>query len=404
MAHPDPAQIRNVAVLGHRGSGKTSLVEAMLFAAGETNRLGTVAEGTTVADFDDDERRRTMSISASLCHLEWGGVKINLIDTPGEPSFQGESLTALRAVNAALLVLNATAGVEVQTERLWSRATELGLPRAAVVNMLDRERADFDATVAALKELAPGAVAIQVPIGSEAGFRGIVNLVSMTATTYDGGAPGGLHRAVPRRPRRRGPVGPRGAHRRGGRERRRADREVPRGRGDHDRGAHRGDPRRGQGGADLPGGLRGGGAGDRRRPRPRPHRRGPALAGRRGAAARRPTPTRARPSRSGWRRTGRSPPCASRPWPTSSAAASTSCGWSRARSRATATRPACRTGGKERVGQLFTLQGKDHVAAAGDRARRHRRRRQAQGGRDRGRAHDRPAGRLPGGRRSRRRS
>ncbi len=197
MAHPDPAQIRNVAVLGHRGSGKTSLVEAMLFAAGETNRLGTVAEGTTVADFDDDERRRTMSISASLCHLEWGGVKVNLIDTPGEPSFQGESLTALRAVDAALLVLNATAGVEVQTERLWSRAGELGLPRAAVVNMLDRERADFDATMAALVELAPGAVGIQLPIGSEAGFRGVVNLVSMTATTYDGGSPAGSTGPIP---------------------------------------------------------------------------------------------------------------------------------------------------------------------------------------------------------------
>jgi elongation factor G len=197
MAHPDPAQIRNVAVLGHRGSGKTSLVEAMLFATGETNRLGSVAEGTTVADFDEDERRRTMSISASLCHLTWSGVKVNLIDTPGEPSFQGETLTALRAVDAALMVLNATSGVEVQTERLWDRAEELALPRAAVVNMLDRERADFDATMAALKEMAPGAVAIQIPIGSEAGFRGVVNLVSMTATTYDGGAPQGATGDIP---------------------------------------------------------------------------------------------------------------------------------------------------------------------------------------------------------------
>ncbi len=197
MAHPDPAQIRNVAVLGHRGSGKTSLVEAMLFAAGETNRLGSVAEGTTVADHDDDERRRTMSITAALCHLTWGEVKVNLIDTPGEPSFQGDTLTALRAVNAALMVLNATAGVEVQTERMWSRAEELGLPRAAVVNMLDRERADFDATMAALKELAPGAVAIQIPIGSESGFRGVVNLVSMTATTYDAGTPAGATGPVP---------------------------------------------------------------------------------------------------------------------------------------------------------------------------------------------------------------
>ena len=197
MAHPEPAQIRNVAVIGHRGSGKTSLVEAMLFAAGETTRLGSVAEGTTVTDFDDDERRRSMSISASLCHLTWGDVKVNLIDTPGEPSFQGDTLTALRAVDAALMVLNATSGVEVQTERLWTRAAALGLPRAAVVNMLDRERADFDVTVAAFAELAPGAVAIQLPIGSEAGFRGVVNLVSMTATTYDTGTPAGSTGPIP---------------------------------------------------------------------------------------------------------------------------------------------------------------------------------------------------------------
>ena len=127
MAHPDPAKIRNVAVLGHRGSGKTSLVEAMLHAAGETNRLGSVADGTTVSDFDDDERRRSMSITASLCHLTWQGVKVNLIDTPGEPSFQGDCLAALRAVDSALIVVNATAGVEVQTERLWSRAGEQGV-------------------------------------------------------------------------------------------------------------------------------------------------------------------------------------------------------------------------------------------------------------------------------------
>ena len=186
MAHPDPAQLRNVAVLGHRGSGKTSLVEAMLFAAGSTTRLGRVADGTTVCDFDEDEQRRGMSISAALCHLEWGGVKVNLVDTPGEPSFQGEPLAAMRAVDAALMVVNAAAGVEVQTERLWNRAEELGLPRAVVVNMMDRERADFDAAVAGVVDIAPGAVPIQIPIGREDGFRGVVNLVSMTATTYDG--------------------------------------------------------------------------------------------------------------------------------------------------------------------------------------------------------------------------
>ena len=197
MAHPDPAQLRNVAVLGHRGSGKTSLVEAMLFAAGSTNRLGRVADGTTVCDFDEDERKRGMTIAASLCHLDWGGVKVNLIDTPGEPSFQGDTIAALRAVDAALMVVNATAGVEVQTERLWKRAADLGMPRAVVVNMLDRERADFDTALAGLADLAPGAVAIQIPVGGEADLRGVVNLVSMTATTYGDGSPKGTTGPIP---------------------------------------------------------------------------------------------------------------------------------------------------------------------------------------------------------------
>jgi elongation factor G len=184
MAHPDPAKIRNVALMGHRGCGKTSLTEAMLFAAGAINRLGNVAEGTTVTDFDDDERRRGMTITASLCNATWQGTKVNLIDTPGEPSFHADTLASLQAVDAALFAVNATAGVEVQTERLWRRAEEAGLARAFVITMLDRERADFAGTLAALKELAPGAVALQIPIGSEHEFQGVVNLVSMTATTY----------------------------------------------------------------------------------------------------------------------------------------------------------------------------------------------------------------------------
>jgi elongation factor G len=190
MAHQDPAKIRNVTVLGHRGTGKTSLVEAMLFAAGAVTRMGSVAEGTTVADFDEDERRRGMSITASLCHLTWKGVQVNLIDTPGEQSFHADTLSSLRAADAALVVVNAAMGVEVQTERLWSRCDEVGLPRAVVVNMLDRERADFDAALEALRELSPGCVPIQIPIGREGGVQGVVNLVSMTASVYDGGPAG----------------------------------------------------------------------------------------------------------------------------------------------------------------------------------------------------------------------
>jgi elongation factor G len=197
MAHPDPSQLRNVAVLGHRGSGKTSLVEAMLFTAGSTTRLGRVLDGTTVCDFDEDERKRGMSVSATLCHLTWNGVKVNLVDTPGESSFQGDTLAALRAVDAALMVINGASGIEVQTERLWQRAADLGLPRAIVVNMLDRDRADFDLVLAGLAELAPGAVAIQIPIGRESGFTGVVNLVSMTATTYADGATAGVTGPIP---------------------------------------------------------------------------------------------------------------------------------------------------------------------------------------------------------------
>src|ERR671922_1301934 len=121
MAAVEPGKIRNVAVTGHRGTGKTSLVEAMLFQSGAVNRLGTIEQGTTVADWDEDEQRRAMSISASLCHLEWQGRKINLIDAPGEPSFQGDAIAALMVVEGALFVVNGVMGVEVQTSRLWAR-------------------------------------------------------------------------------------------------------------------------------------------------------------------------------------------------------------------------------------------------------------------------------------------
>ncbi|MEW6582222.1 MAG: elongation factor G [Actinomycetota bacterium] len=196
MAHPQPSTIRNVAVVGHRGSGKTSLVEAMLFAAGAVSRLGSVGEGTTVSDFDEDERRRGMSISASLCHATWKGHKVNLLDTPGESSFLADALSALRAADSALFVVNATMGVEVMTERLWNRARDAGLARAAAVNMLDRERAGYAHAIEMLRELDAGCVAIQIPIGEQHDFRGVVNLVSMTATTYDG-TPTGTTGPVP---------------------------------------------------------------------------------------------------------------------------------------------------------------------------------------------------------------
>ena len=160
------SRIRNVALVGHRGSGKTSLHEALLFEAGAVNRLGTVADGTTVSDADEDEKSRGMSISASLASFEWRDVKVNLIDTPGEPSFVADALGALRVCESAVFVINGVMGVEVSAQRLWQRAAELGVARLVYVNMLDRERADFFRALDSLKAaFGPHVVATEIPIG-----------------------------------------------------------------------------------------------------------------------------------------------------------------------------------------------------------------------------------------------
>ena len=182
MAASEPGKIRNVAVVGHRGTGKTSLVEAMLFQSGATNRLGAVEQGTTVADWDEDEQKRQMSLSAAVCHAEWQDRKLNLIDAPGDPGFQADSIAALRVVEGALFVLNGVNGVEVQTTRLWDRAEQLGLSRVLFVNMLDRERADFFAVLEQLREqFSKKCVAVQIPIGHEHELKGIVDLFHMRA-------------------------------------------------------------------------------------------------------------------------------------------------------------------------------------------------------------------------------
>jgi elongation factor G len=180
-------RIRNVALVGHRGTGKTSLHEALLFEAGATTRLGTVAEGTTVSDSDEDEKARGMSISAALASFDWRDVKVNLIDTPGEPSFIADALGALRVCESAVFVVNAVMGVEVSTQRLWTRAQELGVARLIFVNMLDRERADFFRTLDSLKAaFGPHVVATEIPIGSEHDVRGLIDLVDMKAYEYEG--------------------------------------------------------------------------------------------------------------------------------------------------------------------------------------------------------------------------
>jgi elongation factor G len=185
--HKPADRIRNVALVGHRGTGKTSLHEALLFEAGVVNRLGSVVDGTTVSDSDDDEKARQMSISLALSSFEWLGRKVNLIDTPGDPSFVADALGALRVCESAVFVVNAVMGVEVQTVRLWQRAAELDLARLIFVNMLDRERADFFRTLESLKAaFGSHVVATAIPIGAEHEVSGVIDLVDMKAYRYDG--------------------------------------------------------------------------------------------------------------------------------------------------------------------------------------------------------------------------
>jgi elongation factor G len=185
--HKAADRIRNVALVGHRGSGKTSLHEALLFQGGAVNRLGSVVDGTTVSDADPDEKARQMSISVALSSFEWQQRKVNLVDTPGDSSFIADALGALRVCESAVFVVNAVMGVEVHTTRLWQRAAELDLARLVFVNMLDRERADFFRTLESLKgTFGQHVVATEIPIGSEQDVSGVIDLVDMKAYRYEG--------------------------------------------------------------------------------------------------------------------------------------------------------------------------------------------------------------------------
>jgi len=190
--HSPADRIRNVALVGHRGAGKTALHEALLFEAGVTKRLGSVPDCSTVSDADPDEQARQMSISATLSSFQWQERKINLLDTPGEPSFVADALGALRVCESAVFVVNAVMGVEVSTTRLWARAAELDIARMLFVNMLDRERADFFRTLEQLKRaFGPHAVATEIPIGSEHDVEGVIDLVDMKAYRQDSAERGG---------------------------------------------------------------------------------------------------------------------------------------------------------------------------------------------------------------------
>jgi len=190
--HPPADRIRNVALVGHRGSGKTSLHEALMFEAGASSRLGSVPDKSTISDADPDEQARQMSISATLSSLSWQERKINLLDTPGEPSFVADALGALRVCESAVFVVNAVMGVEVTTSRLWARAAELDIARLLFVNMLDRERADFYRTLDGLKRaFGQHVVATEIPIGVEHEVSGVIDLVDMKAFRQDSAERGG---------------------------------------------------------------------------------------------------------------------------------------------------------------------------------------------------------------------
>jgi elongation factor G len=178
----DISKIRNIGIVGHGGVGKTSLVEGMLFAAGAVNRLGRVDDGTTTTDFDPDEIKRKISLSTSAAFCDYKGHRLNFVDTPGYGDFISDARAGLRAVGAAVVVVDAVAGVQVQTEKVWKMANDYGLARIVLINRMDRERADFFRALDSMQRRLKGRLCpLQVPIGSEARFQGVVDLVKMKA-------------------------------------------------------------------------------------------------------------------------------------------------------------------------------------------------------------------------------
>jgi elongation factor G len=190
--------IRNVALVGHGGSGKTSLAEALLFTAGQTTRLGRTEDGNTVTDHEPEEIERELSLGLATASFPWGAQRITIIDTPGYADFVGDARSALRAADMAVFVVSGVDGVEVQTEALWEFAGEEGIPRIIFVNKLDRERASFQQTLGQLRTtFGKGVAPVQVPIGSETELSGLVRVVSNTAVEYSGGNPKGSPGTAP---------------------------------------------------------------------------------------------------------------------------------------------------------------------------------------------------------------
>ena len=181
----ETSDIRNVALVGHGHSGKTSLAAGLLFTSGATNRLLRVDEGNTITDYDEEEVHRKITISSAVAAAEWNKKKINLIDTPGFNIFINDTKSTLVAADAALVLVEGVAGVEVQTEKVWSFTEEFSLPRAIIINRLDRERSSFERALTSVQQFfGRTAIPIHLPIGSEREFKGVVDLVRMKAYTY----------------------------------------------------------------------------------------------------------------------------------------------------------------------------------------------------------------------------
>ncbi|HEX9848076.1 MAG TPA: elongation factor G [Acidimicrobiia bacterium] len=193
-----PEKVRNIVLVGHGGSGKTTLAEAMLFVGGAIKRMGSVEQGTTTFDYEPEEVDRGISLGLAVATLDWNGTRVNVIDSPGATEFSGDARTALRAADLALFAVSAVDGVEVQTEVLWRAAEDEGIPRALVITKLDRERASYQRVLEQLRDSFGKSVApIQVPIGSEENLRGLVRVASERAYVYSGDSPTGQPTQLP---------------------------------------------------------------------------------------------------------------------------------------------------------------------------------------------------------------
>jgi len=186
MAKYDSKSLRNIAIVGHGGTGKTSIAESMLFVTGKTDRLGRVDDGTSTMDWEPEEQKRCISISASAAFVDWDRHRINLLDTPGDANFAMDTRSCLRVADAALVVIDAVGGVEFQTEKVWEAADEYGLPRLLFINKMDRERADFASAIESVRKIiGKKATPLFIPIGAEDAFKGVIDLMQMKALSFD---------------------------------------------------------------------------------------------------------------------------------------------------------------------------------------------------------------------------